>query len=262
VAAPARAADATREPPAGRVGGAGTAGWHDDPVPLLTDPPVPRARRRRAVALAVLTLLLVSTALGGCARVRAALAVQPDDTVLGEIVLATPEQGPDDAGPQVTLPDELADQVEVTEYREDGYAGSVLRFSGLTFAQLAQLTAAGGPESQKLQLALRRAGDRVLVSGAVDLTAVPVDRADFQLKINFPGQVLESNGDAETDAVSWVFTPGEVGDISALVAYDDPNAPSTLNWTLVLGGLVALAAAGVVALARSSRNPPVSPPVR
>jgi hypothetical protein len=55
-----------------------------------------------------------------------------------------------------------------------------------------------------------------------------------------------------------VFTPGEVGDINALVAFDDPNAPSAINWSLLLGVLVAGAGAAVVVLARRTRNPPLS----
>jgi hypothetical protein len=102
----------------------------------------------------------------------------------------------------------------------------------------------------------------VLVTGLVDLTAVSVDKADFQLKMSFPGRIVEANGETDTGTVSWTFTPGEVGDISATVAYADPGAPSVLNWAIGLGVVVAIAAAVVVVVARRTRNPPVSPPVR
>lgn len=207
--------------------------------------------------LPLLGLLLAALALSGCARVQAALAVQPDDTVTGQIVVATPEKGPDDPGPTIALPPDLASEVEISEYRQDGYAGSVLRFDGLTFDQTAQLTQAVGPAGSKVRFEMRRAGSRVLVGGAVDLTTVAVDRADFQLKMNFPGQVLESNGDADSSEVAWTFTPGEVGDFSAVVAYPDPQAPSPVNWTLGLAAMVALASAAVVLMARRTRNPPV-----
>lgn len=216
---------------------------------------------RRALSL-LLALFVVGTMLGGCARVRAALAVQPDDTVTGEIVLATPEKGPDDPGPTVTLPPELESDVDVVAYRQDGYAGSVLRFSNLTFAQVGALNRAAGPAGNAVRLEMRRAGSRVLVVGAVDLTTVSVDRADFQLKISFPGRIIETNGESDSGTVSWKFTPSEVGDFSAVIAYDDPNAPSAVNWTIGLGLIVALAAAGTVLLARRTRNPPLSPPIR
>jgi Protein of unknown function (DUF3153) len=200
--------------------------------------------------------------LGGCARVRAALAVAADDTVKGEVVAATPAKSADDKGPTVTLPAELASAVSVSPYRQDGYTGSVLRFSRLSFDQTAALTRAAFPKSDRTQFLLRRAGGRVLVTGAVDLTAVPVDKADFQLKMTVPGRVVDANGEIDGDTVSWTFTPGEVGDISATLAYADPGAPSVLNWTLGLGTVVVLAALVVALAARGTRNPPVSPPVR
>jgi len=212
--------------------------------------------------LLLLAVVVAATLLGGCARVRAALAVQPDDTVSGEVVLATPEKAPDDPGPTITLPPELESEIDISEYRQDGYAGSVLRFKELTFDQVSTLNQAAGPAGDAVRLDVRRAGGRVLVSGAVDLTTVSVDRADFQLKISFPGQVLESNGVADSGTTSWTFTAGEVGDVNAVVAYGDPEAPSAINWTLGLGGIVAIAAAVVVVLAHRSRNPPLGPPVR
>ena len=212
-------------------------------------------------ALLILGVLLIGTLLGGCARVRAALAVAPDDTVKGEVVMATPAKSVDDKGPAVTLPADLAAVVTVSPYRQDGYAGSILRFSHLSFDQTAELTRATLPEGDRTQFTLRRAGGRVLVSGAVDLTTVPVDKADFQLKMTFPGRVVDTDGETDGDTVSWTFTPGEVGDIGATVAYDDPGAPSVLNWTLGLAAVVALGALVVALAARRTRNPPVSPPV-
>jgi hypothetical protein len=219
----------------------------------------PRLRRLLPLLLA---LIVVATGLGGCARVRTALAVQPDDTVTGEIVVATPEQGPDDRGPTITLPPELESEVDVSDYRQDGYAGSVLRFSNLSFDQVSLLNQVAGPAGNAVQYQMRRAGNRVQVTGVVDLKSVSVDRADFQLKISFPGEVLDTNGETDAGTVSWTFTPSEVGDFSAVVAYDDPDAPSPVNWTIFLGVLVALAAGGTVWYARHTRNPPVSPPAR
>ncbi len=160
------------------------------------------------------------------------------------------------------MPPELASDVEVAAYKQDGYTGSVLRFSNLTFEQTSQLTQAAGPAGGAVQFALRRAGNRVQVNGQVDLKPVSVDRADFQLKISFPGEVLDTDGEDDSGTVSWTFTPGEVGDFNAVVGYDDPNAPSALNWTILLGILVAIVSLGTVGYARATRNPPVSPPTR
>jgi hypothetical protein len=222
--------------------------------------PPPPARRRVTPTSRWVVLLLAVLALSGCARVQAALAVQPDDTVRGEIVVATPEQGPDDTGPEITVPPALAGDVEITEYRQEGYAGSLVRFDGLTFPQVGELLSAGADENVRLEL--RRAGNRVVVGGEVDLTTAEADRADFQLKISFPGQVLDANGDADSGTVSWTFEAGRVGDVEAVVAFDDPDAPSPLNWTLGLAAVVALAGLAVVLLARRTRNPPVGPEIR
>ena len=104
----------------------------------------------------MLTALLVAVvallALGGCARVQAGLAVQPDDTVDGEIVIATPDGAAGGKGPEVTVPPELADDVDVSSYSEGGYVGSTVRFSGLTFEQLGALNALGGVAGGRAEL--------------------------------------------------------------------------------------------------------------
>lgn len=214
------------------------------------------------MALLLLAVLVLGTLLGGCARVRAALAVQPDDTVSGELIFATPAKSADDRGPSVTLPPDLAGAVDVSAYRQDGYTGSLLRFNRLSFGQVVALTHATFPSGDRVQVNLRRAGGRVLVTGSVDLTTVSVDKADFQLKMSFPGRVVDTNGENDSGTVSWTFTPGEVGDISATVAYADPDAPSALDWTLGLASVVVLAGLLVVVAARRARNPPVSPRIR
>jgi hypothetical protein len=219
-------------------------------------------RRSRAAALLIVAVVLLTGLLGGCARVTARLAVSPGDTVMGEFVFATPAKTKDDRGPTVTMPPDLAPDVAVSAYSQDGYTGSLLRFSHLSFAQVAELTRAAFPAGDRVQFNLRRAGGRVLVTGSVDLTNVTVDKADFALKMSFPGRVVDASGEIDGGTVSWTFTPGEVRAISATVAYADPGAPSVLNWTVGLAGAVALAAFLVVLLARRARNPPVSPPIR
>lgn len=219
-------------------------------------------RRRRLATLLLLVVLVVGGLLGGCARVRTALAIQPDDSVTGEMVIGTPSTGPTDKGPTVTLPPALAPSVKVTPYAQDGYVGSVLRFVGLSFDQVGTLASALSPTGDPVQFQIRRVGGRLLVTGAVDLTTVSVDRADFELKISFPGQVVETDGDAEAGTVSWNFVPGKVGNISATVSATDPHAPSVLHWSLGLAALVAVIGAAVVLAARRTRNPPVTPPVR
>lgn len=219
----------------------------------------PRSRPGRVRRMLVIALVgvLALAALSGCARVRVGLAVQPDDTVDGTMVVATPDGAPDGRGPHLSVPPDLADDVDLAAYDEDGYVGSTVRFSGLTFDQLSRLGTVAGVAGSRGELQMRRVGGRIAVQGRADLTTVPVDRSDFQLKISFPGEVMETNGEADGGTVSWSFSPGEVSQINASVASADPNAPSTVGWTLLLGLLVAVAAAAAVVLARRNRNPPV-----
>jgi hypothetical protein len=207
------------------------------------------------VLLAALVLLL-GGAVSGCSRVLTALAVQPDDTVSGEVVIATPPRSPTDSGPLLTVPPDLKDRIETTPYKVDEYVGYRLLFDGLTFNQLSELTKISSQAQGRYELNLRRVGDRVLVSGRADLASIAVDKADFQLKVSFPGRVVETNGTEDSGTISWTFTPGQVNEISATVTYDDPKAPSVALWALILGTIVAGTAVGMVLLARRDRNPP------
>ncbi|MEJ8282212.1 LppM family (lipo)protein [Pseudonocardia spirodelae] len=203
--------------------------------------------------LAVLALL----ALTGCTRVQVAMAVQPDDTVDGTVVVATPDGAPDGRGPQMEVPADLQDKVETSPYDQDGFVGTRAAFEDLSFAEVSQLNLLGGSAAGRAGLELRRVGERIAVQGRADLTTMPVDRSDVRLAISFPGEVVESDGEADGGTVTWEFTPGEVSQINASVISTDPNAPSILGWSLLLAGLVVVAAGAAVLLARRDRNPPI-----
>jgi hypothetical protein len=212
-----------------------------------------RIRRSTAVATLVLLALTVVGLLGGCTRVRTALAVQGDDTVAGEIVVATSGGPP----PTIVVPAPLAGRVTVTPYQAEGYQGSQLRFTGLRFDEVNSLASIAPQAQGRFRFALRRSGNLVVLNGQVDLTALPVDRADVQLKVAFPGEVVNSDGEIDSDAVSWVFSPGQVSEFNAVVSAPDPTAPSVGRWMLLIGAVVAAAVIGVVLLAKANRNPPV-----
>lgn len=221
----------------------------------VSSPSRPAGRPARRGAAALVALLVLLTLTSGCSRVRAALALQPDDTVRGEMVVATPAASADDQGPAITVPPDL--DVDVQPYRADGYTGSRLRFTDLTFEEVSRLTEVAALPDGRVEFSLRRAGNRVLADGAVDLATVSANRADFQLKITFPGQILETNGDAEGSTVTWTFEPDEKGEIRAVANYLDPHGPSLAFWTVLMIVLVAGAAGAVVWLAHKDRNPPL-----
>jgi hypothetical protein len=103
---------------------------------------------------------------------------------------------------------------------------------------------------------VRWPGNGVVLGGLVALPAIPVDQADVQLKVAFPGDVVSSDGQLDRDQVSWVFSPGEVDEFNAVVSVPDPAAPSITRWALLVGVVVAGTSVGAVLLARSQRNPP------
>ena len=216
-------------------------------------PPDRSPRRRLAGAALVLFLLGAAALLGGCTQVRAALAIQGDDTVAGEIVIGT-AGGP---APAVAVPAPLVGRVSVTPYQDSGYVGSRLQFSGLRFDQVNSLTSVAPLANGRFKFELRRTGGLIVLAGQVDLSAVPVDKADVQLKVAFPGDLVSTDGAVGGGTVSWVFTPGQVNQLNAVVGSPDPSTPSVGRWTLLVAAVVAAAAVAVVLLAKAHRNPPV-----
>jgi hypothetical protein len=208
--------------------------------------------RGPAVLLAILAFLGCAL-LGSCTRVRAALAVQGDDTVAGDVVLGTAGGPP----PAIVLPPALVGRVSVTPYEEDGYEGSRLQFSGLRFDEVNSMVTIAPGANGRFRLTMRRVGNRISLNGQVDLTAVPVDHADIQLKTAFPGDVVSTDGKMNDNTVAWVFTPGQVSEFSAVIGAPDPAAPSVARWALLIAAIVAAAAVSAILLAKAHRNPPV-----
>ena len=235
--------------------------WHDGgvPEPPCRQPRVgvsasrPRHALARVVWLIAIALVFLIGLVSGCTRVRTALAVQGNDTVAGEIVIARAGGPP----PALAVPSALVNRVAIIPYQSEDYQGSVLRFAGLQFDEVNSLVAVAPAAEGRFRLALRRAGNRILLNGQVDLTALPVDRADVQVKVAFAGDVLSTDGRLAVHTVSWRFDPGRVGKLSAVVRAPDPAAPSVWQWAILVGALVASTALAVVLLAKAERNPPV-----
>lgn len=204
----------------------------------------------RASALLLPVLLLAAFTLTGCVRLHAAMAVSQDDRVAGEITAATPPTRDNDPGPQLRVPTELASRVTTRPYRVDDYVGTQLSFSGLTFDEVKALSAATSASSSRYQLTFRRSGDLVTLSGSVDLTQVPPERADIQVKISFPGEVIDTNGREEDNAtIAWSPKPGQASMINATVRYAGANSASYFGWIMLVAGLTSGAALIVLVLA-------------
>jgi phosphatidylinositol mannoside-binding LppM-like protein len=223
-------------------------------VPYWQDGAVHRASR--VVGLVVLFGVLVCS-LSGCIRVHAALAVSPDDRVSGELIVATYTVNDQDTGPKLTIPPELSDRVRTEKYAVEGYVGQKVTFTNLRFVDLTQLVQTIS-EAKQYRLSLRRAGDLVTLAGSIDLTQVPEEKADVQIKIAFPGSVTRTNGDEEDGTVSWSPKPRSVTEFDAIAEYSTAGGDSWVKWALLVGGAALLAALVATLLALIAHRRSVS----
>jgi hypothetical protein len=194
--------------------------------------------------------LLAFFTLTGCVRLHAAMALSQDDRVSGEITAATPPTQDNDPGPQLKVPNELASRVTTKPYKVDDYVGTQLSFSGLTFEEVRALSLATSASSSRYQLSFRRSGDLVTLSGSVDLTQVPPERADIQVKISFPGEIVDTNGREEDNStIAWSPKPGQASMLTATARYAGENSVSYFGWTMLVAGLTGGASLIVLILA-------------
>ncbi|WP_051385418.1 LppM family (lipo)protein [Actinokineospora inagensis] len=178
--------------------------------------------------------LIALVTLSGCVRVQAALALSEDDLVSGQIVIAALPGKQGDSGPALTIAPELKGKVRTQIYSADGYVGQTVSFQGLSFAEITVLsdTISGG---KQYRVGFRRAGDLVTVSGSVDLTELPADRSDVQIKISFPGSVTRTNGVNDNGTVTWKPKAGAVTEFDATVQYTDQSGVSWSKWVAIVG---------------------------
>lgn len=188
---------------------------------------------RRLVTTALLATASVA-ALSGCMRVQAAFAVSPEDLVSGDVIIATVPTKQDDAGPQLTIPAQLADRVRTEKYAVDGYVGQKLSFTDLRFADVATLTE-GLTSGKQYRMSFRRSGDLVSMAGSIDLTGLPADRADVQVKMAMPGMIMRTNGLTEDGTITWKPKPGAVTEFNVTAQYTDTSGLSWTKWVTIVG---------------------------
>lgn len=195
----------------------------------------------------------------GCVRVRTSLTISPDDRVSGQIIASAKARDGDDKGPQLTNNLPFASKVAVSDYRKDDYVGSEAVFSDLNFSELPQL-ANLSRDAAGVDIALRRAGDLVILEGRVDLTTLNDPDADVSISVAFPGDVTSTNGNrVASNIVEWKLKPGVVTTMKAQARYTDPSARSFINAAIWMA-IVALSVAGILGgIAYYSRDRSPSP---
>jgi hypothetical protein len=207
---------------------------------------------RRLLLLPLLVLMVLP--LTGCIRMRAALEISPQDTVSGEVTIATLAAGSDDSGPNINVPKELAGRVTTSAYNADGYVGQKIEFEQLSFDDVKTLAAGLSDWSSRYQLNLRRSGELMSLSGSVDLNQMPQDRADFELRVALPGSIMRTNGVPDGNVITWTPKPGGVTEFVATTEYSNEAEVSLGNWALIVGGGSLLVAIFVGFLARSAHR--------
>lgn len=192
-------------------------------------------------------LLLTAPMTVGCVRIRATITISPNDQVSGEILAAAKQRTDEDTGPMLSRNLPFSEKVTVASYNREGYVGSRAVFSDLTFAELPQL-ADLNPDAAGVSLTLRRAGNLVILDGRVDLTLLSDPEAEVELTVNFPGEVISTNGErVGGDSVHWKLKPAVVSTMTAQARYTDPSTHAFYRTALWLG-VASVAVAGLVAL--------------
>ncbi len=185
------------------------------------------------------------------------MGVSSDDRVSGQLVAANVPTSAEDKGPELTAPDSLTGKVRVQEYKQDGYVGSQVFFTDLTFGEVQQLGSMSGQTGTAVQLNFQRSGDVVTLDGKADLKAVP-DSSDIQVTVAFPARVATTNGTRDGDSiVTWKLVPGEVNTMRAEVRYQDPSTRGFAGWAGIMGGITLGVAiiVGVMAYVKRDRSP-------
>jgi len=214
--------------------------------------PLAAARAPFAAARALLAMTVAGLALAGCMKVDAALVVNADDTVTGDIVLAVDQRlasmtGESEERLISTLgldKSKLPQTAVIERYAESGYVGVRVAFDR---TPLAQFTGTGARDN----FTLVRAGNEYAFAGTIDLRTINLldpgvrafaDQFSFRVAVTFPGKVTEHNGVLAGQTVTWQPKAGE-----SLTLQARSRVPAPISWLPLVAIGVGLAALGTVA---------------
>src|SRR3954447_16788982 len=239
--------------------------------------------RLRVVLLAAAALLLLT----GCVKLDINLTVSGDDTVSGTYVIGIQKsllqftgQDADAFYEQITSdfdPSDLPEGAKVTpeKYDDGKFVGAKLVMDNVPIAGLDNVSG-NTSTSGSNEFSLTHEGDLYQFRAALDTStgdsssvSVPqqvLDSAEIRIKLTFPGEVTETNGDKDGNTVTWRPKLGEGTTLTA-TAKDSGGGGggggSSHTWLVVvaiIAGLAVVAAIVILLVTRSRREQPPPPP--
>ena len=222
----------------------------------------------RVAALGALALLM-----SACLKLDMDLEVSSDNTVSGSVIFAVERSVlelsggsiDDFFGSDAPLPSDVPG-VSVEDYDEGDFVGQRYTFDAVPLERFNQ-----GDEADQLKIV--REGDVFRVSGALDLETGELSgatglsgfdanellaSAELQIRLTFPGEVTETNGQANGNTVTWVPEFGERLELQATANATGGGGDSNLTLLLIIGGIVVVLAI-VVAIVLSQRRRGAAP---
>lgn len=218
----------------------------------------------RAAAFGALALLL-----SACLKLDMDLQVSADDTISGTVILAVQtellELGggsvEDILGSDAPLPEGL-EGVTQEPYEDDEFTGQRFTFESVPLAQFNQ-----NEDADALRIV--REGDVFQVTGALDLAGASgatglsgldpgqfLQGAQIRIVIAFPGEVTQTNGEADGNTVTWVPEVGERLELQATASAIESGGGSSMTLLLIIGAVVVVVViALVIAMSRRRGRP-------
>ena len=221
----------------------------------------------RVAAIGVLALLL-----SACLKLDVDLEVNADNTVGGAIIFGVDKQLLELSGSSIEdvldttapIPEDV-EGVTTEPFEDDRFAGQRFTFEGVPLE-----------EFSSGDLAIMRDGDVFTVNGVLDLSSGlsgatglsgltgPLGNpeelfrtAEMRVRITFPGEVTQANGEVDGNSVTWVPVVGERLEIQATAGAVD-SGDSNLTLLLIIGAIV-LAAAIAIGIVMSRRRAAPAP---
>lgn len=220
---------------------------------------------RRRILPRLLAVGVLVLALTGCVRFQADIALNVDNVVDGQIIVAVLDTEKTEesranalsyvADIESSLLGSLRDApgVTTTQYDQDDYFGTRIDFDDVP------LSAFSGQRPESLRF--ERDGDFYVFTGALDFTAQSIpsdgesDDDNLRVSITFPGEIVEQkNGVVSGTTVTWSTAIDQRVEMSARGAANPPGAPVLLIVGIVVGILVLVAVVVAVVLLLRSRR--------